>query len=51
MDSDTDDENCSTGSTSILRVAGLATLPQVPAHVFSGMLGREIQNNPVKKKP
>ena len=51
MDSDTDDESNSTGSTSVLRVAGLATLQQVPARAFLGKLGRESQNNPVKKKP
>ena len=51
MDSDTNDKSSSTGSTSVLRVAGLATLQQVPARVFLGMLGRESQNNPVKKKP
>ena len=45
MDSDTEDESNSTGSSSVLRVAGLATLQQVPARVFSGKLGR------VKKKP
>ena len=52
MDSDTEDEsNISTGSSSALRVAGLATLQQVPGRVFLGKLGRESQNNPVKKKP
>ena len=51
MDSDTEDESSSTGSFSVLRVAGLATLQQVPARVFLGNLGRESQNNPVKKKP
>ena len=51
MDSDTEDESNSTGSSSVLRVAGLATLQQVPTRVFSGKLGREGQNNPVKKKP
>ena len=49
MDSDTEDENNSAGSSSALRVAGLATLQQVPARVFLGKLGRESQNNPVKK--
>ena len=50
MDSDTEDEsNSSTGSSSVLRVAGLATLQQVPARVFLGKRGRESQNNPVKK--
>ena len=49
MDSDTEDESNSTGSSSALRVAGLATLQQVPARVFLGKLGRESQNNPVKK--
>ena len=49
MDSDTDDESISTGSTSVLRVAGLATLQQVPAHVFLEKLGRESRNNPVNK--
>ena len=44
----TDDESSSTGSTSVLRVAGLR---QVPARVFSGKLGRESQNNPVTNKP
>ena len=29
----------------------LATLQQVPAHVFLRKCGRESQNNPVKKKP
>ena len=43
MDSDTENESNTTGSSSVLRVAGLATLQQV--------LGRESQNNPVKKKP
>ena len=51
MDSDTEDESNSTGSSSVLRVAGFATLQQVPARVFSGKLGRKSQNNPVKKKP
>ena len=54
MDSDTEDGSNSTGSSFVLRVAGLATLQQmwqVPARVFSGKLGRESQNNPVKKKP
>ena len=51
MDSDTEDESNSTGSSSALRVAGLATLQQVPARVFLGKLGRESQNNPVKTKP
>ena len=50
MDSDTEDESNSTGSSSVLRVAGLATLQQVPARVFLGKLGRGIQTNPVKKK-
>ena len=50
MDSDTEDES-NTGSSSVLRVAGLATLQQVPARVFLGKRGRESQNNPVKKKP
>ena len=50
MDSDTEDESNSTASFSVLRVAGLATLQQVPARVFSGKLGRESLNNPVKKK-
>ena len=42
MDSDIDDESNSTGSTSVLRVAGLATLQQVqvPARVFFQKLGR-----------
>ena len=48
MNSDPDDESNSTGSTSVLRVAGLATLQQVPARVFSEKLGRESRNNPVK---
>ena len=51
MDSDTDDESNSTGSSSVLRVAGLARLQQVPACVFFRKRGRESQNNPVKKKP
>ena len=51
MDSDTEDESNSTGSSSVLRFAGFATLQQVPARVFSGKLDRESQNNPVKKKP
>ena len=51
MDSDTEDESNSTGSSSVLRVAGLATLQQVPARVFSGKLGHDSQDNPVKKKP
>ena len=42
MDSDTEDESNSTGSSSVLRVAGFATLQQVPARVFSG--NRESQN-------
>ena len=50
MDSDTDDENNSTGSTSVLRVAGLATLQQVHVRVLFDKLGRESQNNPAKKK-
>ena len=49
MDSDTEDESNSTGSSR--RVAGLATLQQVPASVFLGKFGRENQNNPIKKKP
>ena len=49
MDSDTEDESNSTGSSSALRVAGLATLQQVPACVLLGKRGRESQNNPVKK--
>ena len=48
MDNDTDDESNSTGGTSVFRVAGLATLQQVPARVVLGRLGRESQNNPVK---
>ena len=51
MDNDTQDESNSTGSSSVLRVAGLATLQQVPARVFLGKRDRESQNNPVKKKP
>ena len=51
MDSDTEDESNSTGSSSVLRLAGLATLQQVPARVSLGKRGRESQNNPVKKKP
>ena len=51
MDSDTEDESNNTGSSSVLRVIGLATLQQVPARVFLGKRGRESQNNPVKKKP
>ena len=43
MESDTEDERNSTGSSSALRVAGLATLQQVPARVFLGKLGRESQ--------
>ena len=50
MDSDTEDESNSTGSSSVLRVAGLATLQQEPARDFIRKLGRESQNNPVKKK-
>ena len=34
MDNDIDDESNSTGGTSVLRVAGLATLQQVPAGIF-----------------
>ena len=41
----------STGDTSVLRVAALATLPQVPARIFLDTFGRESQNHPVKKKP
>ena len=41
MDNDTDDENNSTGSTFVPRVAGLATLHQAPARVFSEKLGGE----------
>ena len=48
MDGDTDDESSSTGSTSVLRVAGLAPLQQVLARVFLEKLGRESQNSPVK---
>ena len=51
MDSDTDDKSNRTGSTCVRRVAGLATLQQVPARVFFGKLGRESPNNPVQKKP
>ena len=50
MDIDADDESNSTGNTSVLRVAGLATLQQVPARVFLEKLGRESQKHPVKKK-
>ena len=50
MDSDTEDES-NTGSSSVLRVAGLATLQQVPARVSLGKRGRESYNNIVKKKP
>ena len=51
MDSDIDSESNSIGRTSVLRVAGRATLQQVPACVFLGKLGRQSQNNLVKKKP
>ena len=51
MDSDTEDESNSTGSFSVLRVAGLATLQQVPAPVFLGKRCCESQNNRVKNKP
>ena len=51
MDSDTEDESNGTGSSSVLRVAGLATLQQMPARVFLGKRGHESQNNPVKKNP
>ena len=51
MHSDTEDESNSTGSSFVLRVAGLATLQQVPARVFLGKRGRESQNKPVKKNP
>ena len=51
MNSDPDDASNSTCSTSVLRVAGLATLQQVPARVFLEKLARESQNNPVKQKP
>ena len=51
MDSDTDDKSYRTGSTSVRRVAGLATLQQVPPRVFLGKLGHESPNNPVQKKP
>ena len=51
MHSDTEDESNSTGSSSVLRAAGLATLQQVPARVFLGNLDRESQNSPVKKMP
>ena len=50
MDSDTNDGSNSTGSTSVLRVAGLATLQQAPARVFLEKLDRESQSNPVKNK-
>ena len=45
MDNDTADESSSTGSTSVLRVAGLATLQQVPARVSFQQLGRESQRS------
>ena len=48
MDSEPDDVSNSTGSTSVLRVAGLAALQQVPARVFLEKIGRESQNNHVK---
>ena len=38
MDCDTDDESHSAGSTSVLRVAGLAALQQMLARVFLGKL-------------
>ena len=46
MDSDTEDESNSTGSSFVLGIAGFATLQP-----FLGKRGRESQNNPVKKKP
>ena len=49
MDSGTNDESYSTGGTSVLIVAGLATLQQVPARIFLEKFGCESQNNPVKK--
>ena len=51
MDSDTEDESSSTGSSSVLRFVGLATSQQVPARVFLGKLGRESQNNPGPAMP
>ena len=51
IDGHTENESNNTGSSSVLRIAGLATLQQVPARVFLGKFGRESQNNPVKKKP
>ena len=48
MDSDSHDESNSTGSTSVLRVAGLATLQQVPARVLLEKLGLESQDHPVR---
>ena len=51
MDRDTEDESSSTGSSSVLRFAGLATLQQVPASGFLGKLGRESKNNPGPAMP
>ena len=49
MDSDADDKSKSTGGTSVLRVAGLATLQQVPARLRK--VWPRKPKNPVKKKP
>ena len=52
MESDTDDDVSNrAGGTSVLRVAGLATLQQVPGRIFFEKFGCESQNNPVEKKP
>ena len=48
-DSDAEDESNSTGGTSVLRVAGLARLQQVPARLRKVWPPKP--NNPVKKKP
>ena len=49
MDSDADDKSKSTGGTSVLRVAGLAILQQMPARLRK--VWPKKPNNPVKKKP
>ena len=51
MDSDTNDESNNSGGTSVLKVAGLATLQPVPRTCVLGKFSRESQNNPVRKEP
>ena len=50
MDSDTNVCCNTTGSTFVLRAAGLATLHEMPARVSFQKLGRESRNNPAKTK-